>query len=230
MSRPLSFDGVPYADPVSHMHRLSVLGACPSTTVFPSTSSEGSGGRSPTTTLETSAYGDCRSTPTPLVTFTGGTGAYDFIDRALHRPLPLTLVYCLHPASSSPPALADDAGHATPPHLAASTGGGGRFSSDATTAPTSAVYFTAEEIARLRALMIAFDSLLSGASTSTSSVAPLTEQDCVISMLACSIFWFSIDRFCWFCYGLFWHYETTFYTSRYIAMDSFYWSIFSYDS
>ncbi|XP_044976128.1 uncharacterized protein LOC123443694 [Hordeum vulgare subsp. vulgare] len=91
--------------------------------------------------------------------------------------LPLALGACLHTASSSPPVFADDTGHATPPYLAASTGGGGCFSPRTITPPTSAVYFTEDEIARLRALLLAFDSPLSGVSTLTSSVAPLTEQE-----------------------------------------------------
>ncbi|XP_044976056.1 uncharacterized protein LOC123443646 [Hordeum vulgare subsp. vulgare] len=99
------------------------------------------------------------------------------MDSASSTRLPLALGACLHMASSSPPAIVDDTGHATPPSLAASPGGGGRFSPRATTPPTSAVYFIEDEIARLRALLIASDSLFSGASTSTPSVAPLTEQE-----------------------------------------------------
>lgn len=126
---------------------------------------------------------------------------------------------CLDATSSSPRASADDTGHAPPPHLAA--GVGGNSSPSATTSTTSVVSFTEQEIMRLRDLLIASGSPFLGASTSTSIVEPLTEQEIAqLQCLLCCIFWFCINRFSWSCYQLFWHCETTFYTSRYISVDS----------
>lgn len=130
--------------------------------------SHGRSGRSSATPLVISAHGD--STPTRVVTFTGHAGASDSIDCALHTHLPLALGACLHAASSPPLASADDTGHGTLPPLAASTGGGGRSSLGVTTLTTSTVSFTEQEIVRLRDLLIAFDSSLPGAPTSTSSI------------------------------------------------------------
>ena len=97
--------------------------------------------------------GECHSSPTTA-------GAYGSIDCASQTRLPLALDACLHTASSPPPAFADNTGHATPPHLAASRGGGGHSSAGATASTTSAMYFIEEEIARLRALLVAFDSIV----------------------------------------------------------------------
>ena len=163
--------------------------------------SAGCVGRSSSTLLTTSAHGDRRSTSTPLATFTGSAGAYGSVDSASHRRLPLTLGACLHTASSPPPACVDTTGHATPPHLAASTGGGGRFSPGApgaTASTASAVYFTEEEIARLRALLVASDSIVGRIYVDLFSCAPDRAGDCASSMPASSILRFSIDRFCWF--------------------------------
>ena len=125
----------------------------------------------------TFAHGDCCSTPTPFATFTGCAGAYDSIDCASHTRLPLALGACLHVPSSPSPASMDDVRYAMSPPLAASTGGGGpggRSSPSATASSTSAMYFTEQEIVGLRGLLTASGSSLPGASTSTSSVEPLT--------------------------------------------------------
>lgn len=106
----LPLDGVSYIDPISHMHRLSVLSARPPVTLFPSVSFTGSVGHSPVISLMIFVGGDDRSTPTSIEGHTSATplvtSVHDdrcstpslviFMDYASHTLLPLALGACLH--------------------------------------------------------------------------------------------------------------------------------------
>ena len=80
------------------------------------------------------------------------------------------------PTTLSPPSTSTiGICRATPPPLAAHIGGGGGHSSFGdSTSTTSAVSFTAQELGQLRHLLIASGFSSPDASSSTSSVKPLT--------------------------------------------------------
>lgn len=159
---PLSVDGDSSINPVSRPRRFSMLGAHSSATSFHHASS---------------IHGDCRSTSTPLATFTASAGVSGTIDDASHRCLSSTFAAGMPMASSPPSAFAEDVDPAIPRSLLAFSGVGGQSTVDATMSAVSAVSFTEQEIVRLRDLLTAFESSLWDASSSTSSVEPLTEHD-----------------------------------------------------
>ena len=141
------FNDIPYINPISHMCRPSML-RCPSTyDIAPPGAFLGCGRGSIVTPLATSADDDDRSTQTTLKAFIGSVGAHHSTDYVAHMCLPFMLGACVPTTSSPPPTSTTSIGHATPPPLAAYMGGGGHSSSGDSTSTTSAVSFTAQEIA-----------------------------------------------------------------------------------
>ena len=127
------------------MHHPSMLGAPPSMTYVTPVPSIGYDSGFTMTPLATTGNGHC--TQTCLTTFISSVGAHHSTDYVAHMCLPFMLGACVPTTSSPPPTSTTSIGHATPPPLAAYMGGGGHSSSGDSISTTSAVSFTAQEIA-----------------------------------------------------------------------------------